>query len=93
MKIEAMGNRVLVKMIPYDLEQDGIELPASHLEVTQTAEVVDVGSGSMTVTGVIRPPVSVGDIVVVSQTAGTKVVDGDVTYQIVAPDEIICVKE
>ena len=93
MKIKPQGNRVLVEMIPYDLEQDGIEIPDAHLEVTQTAKVVELGTGSMTVTGVIRPPVSVGDIVVVTQTGGTKVTDGDVKYQIVEPDNIICVKE
>jgi len=93
MKIKPQGNRALVEIIPYDLEQDGIEIPASHLEVTQTARVVELGTGSMTVTGVIRPPVEVGDIVVITQTGGTMITDGDVKYQIVAPDNIICVKE
>ena len=90
MKIKPQGNRVLVELIPYDLEQDGIEIPDSHLEVTQTAKVVELGTGSMTVTGVIRPPVEVGDIVVITQTGGTKVRDGERQYQIVAPDAIQC---
>ena len=93
MKIKPQGNRALVELIPYDLEQDGIEIPASHLEVTQTAKVVELGTGSMTVTGVIRPPVEVGDIVVIKQTDGTKVRDGERQYQIVSPDDIVCVKE
>lgn len=93
MKIKPQGNRVLVELIPYDLEQDGIEIPSSHLEVTQTAKVIEIGTGTMTETGVIRPSVSVGDIVVITQTGGTMVTDGDRKCQIVAPDNIVCAKE
>lgn len=93
MKIKPQGNRLLVELIPYDLEQDGIELPASHKEVTQTAKVIEIGTGTMTETGVIRPCVRVGSIVVITQTGGTMVRDGERKYQIVSPDNLVCEKE
>jgi len=90
MRLNAQGNRVLVELIPYDLKRDGIELLDSHKEVQQTARVVGVGAGYRVSTGaIVKPVVEIGDEVIIEQTAGTKVKDGDNEYMIVSPENII----
>jgi len=87
--IEPMGNRVLVELEDFDLESDGIMLIDTHVEEYQTGVVVAVGEGSLMDGWVDVPKVSIGDKIIVSQTSGTMVRDGDKKYQIVEPKNII----
>ena len=88
MTIKPQGNRILVELIPYDLEKDGILIPSSHKEETQTARVIEIGTGTMSEYGVILPSVEVGDIVLTSQLAGTMITDGEHKYQLVSHDKL-----
>jgi co-chaperonin GroES (HSP10) len=86
--IQPQGNRVLVELSPY--EDDVLELPDTHREVLQTATVVAVGEGSITKDGgLITANVGIGDRVIISQTGGTMVKDGDRQYQVVSPENIV----
>jgi len=83
-----------VELEPYDLDADGIELIDSHKEVQQTAKVVGVGAGSRLENGCIAiPDVELGDRVIITQTGGTMVSDGDTKYQIVVQEDIVGVIE
>jgi len=86
--IKPQGNRVLVELQPY--ENDWLELPEIHKEVHQTAKVVEVGTGDLNGK---TPDVNVGDIVMVSQTGGTMVKDGDTQYQLLDADNLVCARE
>jgi len=88
MKIIPQGNRVLVELVPYDLERDGIELIQAHKEITQFAKVIAIGDGVMSANGLVRAPVKVGDMVIVTQTGGTSITDGDKKYQLVEPSKM-----
>ncbi len=92
--IKPQGSRVLVELIDYDLDADGIELIDSHKEVQQKAKVIAVGEGTLLESGeIVTPDVTVGDTVIVTQTGGTMVRDGASKYQIVVQDNIIGVVE
>ena len=92
--IQPQGNRILVELEPYDLEADGIRLIDSHKEVQQTARVVGIGAGSRLESGRIAfSDIQVGDRVIITQTGGTMVSDGDTKYQILAEADVVGVIE
>ena len=93
-KIQPIGDRVLVKMVE-DAEQikGGIIIPDSAKEKPQEAEVVAVGPGA-TVDGKVVPmEVKVGDKVIYSKYAGTEVKIDGVEYIIVKESDILAIVE
>jgi len=87
--IEPQGNRILVELEDFDLEENGIFLLSTYKDVYQTGTVVAVGKGSDMNGWVDVPDVKVGDKVIVTQTSGTMVEDGKKKYQIVEPKNLI----
>ena len=87
MKIKPQGNRVLVELLPY--ENDELEFSQGYKEVNQMAKVIEVGTGTITPTGVVGVELKAGDVVITSQTAGTMVQCEGKKYQIVEPKNIV----
>jgi len=80
MKIRPLRDRVLVKRVEEErTTAGGIVLPDSAAEKPNRGEVVAAGPGKSNDKGEIRPiSVKVGDIVLFSQYAGSKIkVDGE----------------
>lgn len=86
--VKPQGYRVLVELEDYT--NDVLVLTSNYKEEYQAAIVRDIGDGYITAGGkVIKPPVKIGDRVIVTQTGGTIVSDGDTKYQIVPVDNIV----
>ncbi|HHO69926.1 MAG TPA: co-chaperone GroES [Halothiobacillus sp.] len=80
MKIRPLRDRVLVKRVEEErTTAGGIVLPDSAAEKPNRGEVIAVGPGKSNDKGEVRPiSVKVGDIVLFSQYAGSKIkVDGE----------------
>lgn len=90
-KIQPIGDRVLVKMVE-DAEQikGGIIIPDSAKEKPQEAEVIALGTGKIDKEGrEIHFQVKSGDRVLISKYAGTEVKFGDEKYTLLREDDIL----
>jgi chaperonin GroES len=93
MKLKPLSDHVVIK--PLEAEEKtagGILLPDTAKEKSTRGEVMAVGSGRVMSNGrVVKPSVSVGDIVLYSKYAGSEVkVDGK-ELKIVQESEILAV--
>ncbi|HSH09618.1 MAG TPA: co-chaperone GroES [Oceanipulchritudo sp.] len=88
-KIQPLGDRVLVKPITVEEEiKGGIIIPDSAKEKPTTAEVLALGNGKKD--GEIHEfSVKVGDKVIISKYGGTQVKFEDVEYTILREDDIL----
>jgi chaperonin GroES len=79
MKIRPLHDRVVVRRMEEETTSaGGIVLPGSAAEKPNQGEVVAVGNGQITDTGVRALDVKVGDSVMFGQYAGTEIkVDGE----------------
>ena len=81
--IKPLGNRVLIKMKEgEETTKSGIILASSAQEKPQIAEVIEVGPGE-----------KIGDNIIVSEYAGTKVKFEGVEYIILKQDDILAIVE
>ena len=90
-KIQPIGDRVLVKMVE-DVEQikGGIIIPDSAKEKPQEAEIIALGTGKTDKEGrTVAFQVKVGDRVLISKYAGTEVKFGDEKYTLLREDDIL----
>jgi chaperonin GroES len=88
-KIQPLGDRVLVK--PVDVEEEvkgGIIIPDSAREKPTTAEVLALGNGKKD-GETYEFSVKVGDQVIISKYGGTQVKYDDVEYTILREDDIL----
>ncbi|MDD3608825.1 MAG: co-chaperone GroES [Halothiobacillaceae bacterium] len=95
MKIRPLHDRVLIKRVEEErTTASGIVLPDSAAEKPNRGEVIAAGPGKSNEKGEIRPMgVSVGDLVLFGQYAGTKVkVDGE-DLLMMGEDDILAVIE
>ena len=86
-KLEPLGDRVVVKPIPKeDVTKGGIVLPDTVKEKPQEGKVLAVGPGKMTDDGKrIAMDVKVGDVVIYAKYGGTEIKEGK--------DELIILRE
>ena len=90
-KIQPVGDRVLVKMVE-DVEQikGGIIIPDSAKEKPQEAEIIALGTGKLDKEGrAVAFQVKVGDCVLISKYGGTEVKFGDDKYTLLREDDIL----
>ena len=88
-KIQPLGDRVLVKPIEVEEEvKGGIIIPDSAKEKPTTAEVLALGNGKKD-GETYEFPVKVGDQVIISKYGGTQVKYDDVEYTILREDDIL----
>ncbi|MEX0320676.1 MAG: co-chaperone GroES [Puniceicoccaceae bacterium] len=88
-KIQPLGDRVLVKAIEVEEEvKGGIIIPDSAKEKPTTAEVLALGNGKKD-GETYEFSVKVGDQVIISKYGGTQVKYDDVEYTILREDDIL----
>lgn len=93
MKIQPLGDRVLVKQVE-EKEQikGGIIIPDAAKEKSQEAEVVAIGSGKLDSEGKrIAFEVKVGDRVLISKYGGTEVSLGDEKFILMREEDIVAI--
>ncbi len=94
MKLVPLNNRIVLKEFKAEEKtKGGIILTSSQQKKPQEAEVVAVGPGRMEDGKLIPMEVKVGDKVVYSSYAGTKVDLDDEEFIIVTSDDILAIVE
>lgn len=93
MKLVPLGDRVVLKQVEAEeTTKSGIVLPGSAQEKPQTAEVVEVGPGTVDKDGQkIEMQVKKGDKVIYTKYAGTEVKLEGTEYIIVKQGDILAV--
>ena len=92
MKIQPLGDRVLVEPQKEDLEtkKGGIIIPDSAKEKPMQGKVIAVGAGKRDDNGKLIPMnVKKGDLILLPKYGGTEVKIDDKTYQIIREDDIL----
>lgn len=94
MTIKPLADRVVIKMVETEeTTKSGIVLTGSAKEKPEVAEIVAVGPGGIVDGNEVKMEVKVGDKVLISQYAGTKVkLDGEEKI-IVKQSDILAIVE
>ena len=94
MTIKPLQDRVVIKMLEAEeTTKSGIILTTAAQEKPQVAEVTAVGPGGIVDGKEVVMQVKVGDKVLISQYAGTKVkLDGE-EYTILSQDDVLAIVE
>ena len=94
MTIKPLQDRVVIKMLEAEeTTKSGIILTTAAQEKPQVAEVTAVGPGGIVDGKEVVMQVNVGDKVLISQYAGTKVkLDGE-EYTILSQDDVLAIVE
>ena len=94
MKLVPLGDRVVLKQIvAEETTKSGIVLPGQAKEKPQQAEVIAVGPGGTVDGKEVKMEVSVGQKVIFSEYAGTKVKLDDEEYIVAKQSDILAVIE
>ena len=94
MKLKPLADRVIIKMVEAEeTTKGGIILTGSAKEKPEVAEVLAVGPGGMVDGKEVNMTVKVGDKVITSQYAGTKVTLEDTEYVVVRQHDILAIVE
>ena len=94
MKLKPLADRVIVKLVEAEeTTKGGIILAGAAKEKPEVAEVLAVGPGGMVDGKEVVMTVKVGDKVITSQYAGTKVTLEDVEYVVVRQNDILAIVE
>ena len=92
MKIQPLGERILVKRVEADVKKGGIIIPDSAKEKPMEAEVVALGTGKTTKEGKKLPfDVKKGDRVIIEKYSGTEVTVDEQEYILIREDGILAV--
>lgn len=92
MDIRPLADKVVVEVTEEEKTASGIVLPDVAKDKPQRATVVAVGQGRWMDNGQRRPvEVAVGDVVLFTQGAGTKVKIGDRQMLVLSEDDIVAV--
>ena len=92
MKVNPLGNRVLVRRSTVKSTKGGILLPDTAQEKPKEGEILAVGPGKTNDRGEIEPlNVKIGDHVIFGSYAGTEVkgMNDDKEYLLLTEDEIL----
>ena len=94
MKLTPLSDRVILKMVEAEeTTKSGIILTGTAKEKPSIAEVISVGPGGMVDGKEVTMTVKVGDKVITSQYAGSKVTLEDVEYIVVRQNDILAIVE
>ena len=94
MKLKPLADRVIVKLVEAEeTTKGGIILTGAAKEKPEVAEVIAVGPGGMVDGKEVVMTVKVGDKVITSKYAGTKVTLEDVEYVVVRQNDILAIVE
>ena len=94
MTIKPLGDRVVVKMVEAEeTTKSGIILTGTAKEKPSIAEVISVGPGGNVDGKDVVMTVKVGDRVITSQYAGSKVTLENVEYIVIRQSDILAIVE
>ena len=94
MKLTPLADRVILKMVENEkTTKSDKNLTSSAKEKPSVAEVIPVGPGGMVDGKEVNMTVKVGDKVITSQYAGTKVTLEDIEYVVVRQNDILAIVE
>ena len=94
MKLTPLADRVILTMVePEETTKGGIILTGAAKEKPSIAEVISVGPGGVVDGKDVVMTVKVGDRVITSQYAGSKVTLENVEYIVVRQSEILAIVE
>ena len=94
MKLTPLSDRVILKMVEAEeTTKSGIILTGTAKEKPSIAEVISVGPGGMVDGKEVIMTVKVGDKVITSQYAGSKVTLENVEYIVVRQSDILAIVE
>ena len=94
MKLTPLADRVILTMVePEETTKGGIILTGAAKEKPTIAEVVSVGPGGIVDGKDVVMTVKVGDKVITSQYAGSKVTLENVEYIVVRQNDILAIVE
>ena len=94
MNVKPLGDRVVIKNVEAEeTTKSGLILTSAAKEKPQMAEVIAVGPGGMVDGKEVNMTVKVGDKVITSQYAGTKVTLEEVEYVVVRQNDILAIVE
>ena len=92
--LKPLGDRIVVKIEEKEQTVGGFVLAGASQEKTKEAQVLAVGQGIRTLTGVlVAPCVAVGDKVLIEAFAGVEVKDGDEHLSIIREADILAIVE
>ena len=92
MKIQPIGDRILVKRVESTTKKGGIIIPDTAKEKPMEAEVVEVGTGKIMKDGKRQPfDVKKGDRVIIDKYSGSEVTIDDVEYLLIEEDRILAI--
>jgi chaperonin GroES len=92
MKIQPLGERILVKRVESESKKGGIIIPDSAKEKPMEAEVVALGPGKLLKDGKRQPfEVKKGDRVIIEKYSGTEVTLDDEELILIREDGILAV--
>jgi len=90
MKIQPLGNRVLIQRSKKETSKGGIFLPDTAQEKPKEGEVLAVGPGKMNDKGEVEPlTIKKGDRILFSSYAGTEVRGEEKELLVLSEDEIL----
>ncbi len=90
MKIQPIGEKILVKRVEAETKKGGIIIPDTAKEKPQEAEVVALGTGKLLKDGTRQPfEVKVGDRVIIEQWGGSEVTIGEEKYILIKEENIL----
>ena len=94
MTIKPLQDRVVIKMLEAEeTTKSGIILTSAAQEKPQVAEVIAVGPGGIVDGKEVKMELKIGDKVLISQYAGTKVkLDGE-EYTILSQNDVLAIVE
>jgi len=92
MKIQPLGERILVKRVKSESKKGGIIIPDTAKEKPMEAEVVALGAGKLLKDGKRQPfEVKKGDKVLIEKYSGTEVTLDDQEYILIREDGILAI--
>ena len=90
MKIQPLGERILVKRLDEETKKGGIIIPDSATEKPQEAKVIALGSGKLLENGKRQPfEVKVGDRVIIAKWGGSEITIKDEEFMLLKEDDIL----
>jgi chaperonin GroES len=90
MKIQPIGDRILVKRVESIAKKGGIIIPDTAKEKPMEAEVVEIGTGKIMKDGKRQPfEVKKGDRVIIEKYSGSEITIDDVEYLLIREDGIL----
>jgi len=89
--MKLLGDRILIKRVEGKKESaGGILIPENAVDKPQEAEVVGVGTGRVTESGIAVPmTVQVGDHVVIGRYSGTTIRVGDEEFEVIREADVL----